>query len=222
MQAIILAGGFGTRLKDLVSDIPKPMAPIRGVPFLSYILDQLNNNGFTKVVLAIGYLGYKIKAFYGLKYKNLNITYSSEESPLGTGGCVYKALDKLEDEYIFVINGDTFFDVNFKKITKPKNVAIICKHIKDVGRYGRILFNNDYIITDFQEKTSNESGYINGGIYYLRKNIFDNYRFESKFSLEKDFFEKYVNQLEIEVHISKGYFIDIGVPEDYQRAQNDL
>lgn len=222
MQAIILAGGFGTRLIGVVSDLPKPMAPIRGVPFLSYILDQLNDYGFSKVVLAVGYLSNKIKDFYGPHYKNLKIQYSYEDTPLGTGGCVYQAVDLIEDDYVYVINGDTYFDIDFNSIHKPKRALIVCKHIKNASRYGRVIFNDSNIITSFAEKQSDISGYINGGIYYLKKDIFNEFNVSNKFSLEKDFFEKYIHKLNIEVFKSEAYFIDIGIPEDYERAQNEL
>lgn len=222
MQAIILAGGFGTRLKGVVSDLPKPMAPIRGVPFLSYILNQLDNNGFTKVILAVGYMGDKIQEFYGLKYKNIDIAYSYEDSPLGTGGCVVKSLDLVDDKYVFIINGDTYFDIDFTKLTQPKNVKIVCKYINNVSRYGKVIFDKNHIVTAFMEKGTNVPGYINGGIYYIYKNVFKSFIVKDKFSLEKDFFEKFIKQLNIEVYISEGYFIDIGIPEDYKRAQNEL
>jgi D-glycero-alpha-D-manno-heptose 1-phosphate guanylyltransferase len=222
MQAIILAGGFGTRLQNVVSNIPKPMAPIRGIPFLSFILEQLNKKNFDKIVLAVGYKGEKIENFYGDNYKNLKLRYSYEDSPLGTGGCVKKALSLIEDDYVFVINGDTYFDVDFNSIQKSKNLTIACKYMNDASRYGKVIFDDDQIIKEFQEKKSNNFGYINGGIYFINTNIFDDYKVEEKFSIEKDFFETYLCDLKIKAHISDGYFIDIGIPEDYERAQNEL
>jgi len=221
MEAIILAGGFGTRLKNVVLDLPKPMAPIRGVPFLSFILDQLNRQGFTKVILAVGYLHEKIISFYGNKYKNMQIEYSIEYEPLGTGGCVKKALDKTTEKHIFVINGDTYFDINFNEIKKPKNVMIVCKQMNDTSRYGNIIIESDIIIR-FSEKGIGGSGYINGGIYYFNRDVFNKFMLPDKFSMEKDFFEKHLNEMIIDAHISNEYFIDIGIPEDYERAQSEL
>lgn len=222
MQAIILAGGFGTRLKNVVSDIPKPMAPIRNIPFLSFILDQLNKNHFEKIVLAVGYMGEKIENFYGNNYKDLEIIYSYEYSPLGTGGCVKKALSLIEDEFVFVINGDTYFDVNFNEIIKSNNTVIACKYMSDTSRYGKVIFDKNKIIKEFKEKKPKSIGYVNGGIYYIKSNIFNEYSLAEKFSIEKDFFERYLNNLKIKAYISNGYFIDIGIPDDYERAQNDL
>lgn len=221
MQAVILAGGFGTRLKNVINDIPKPMAPIRNVPFLSYILNQLNRQGFTKVVLAVGYLHEKIVSFYGDKFKNIELVYSIENEPLGTGGCVKKAFDLLNDEYVYVINGDTMFDISFEDIKNPINALIVCKYMNNASRYGRIMYK-DGIITQFLEKGYDGQGYINGGIYVFRRNVFNQFTLPEKFSMEKDFFEKYLNQLEISVYLSDGYFIDIGIPEDYERAQVEL
>jgi len=222
MQAIILAGGFGTRLQNVVSNIPKPMAPIRGIPFLSFILEQLNKNNFEKIVLAVGYMGEKIENFYGAKYKNLKLRYSYEDSPLGTGGCIKKALSLVDDDYVFVINGDTFFDVNFNDLQKSKHVTIACKYMKDTSRYGKVVFDADRIIKEFQEKKPKNTGHINGGIYYINSNIFDDFNLGEIFSIEKDFFETYLYDLKIEAYVSDGYFIDIGIPEDYERAQNEL
>jgi D-glycero-alpha-D-manno-heptose 1-phosphate guanylyltransferase len=222
MQAIILAGGFGTRLRSKVSNVPKPMAPIRGIPFLNFLLEQLIKNDFEKIVLAVGYKGEEIENFYGNHYKNLNLKYSYENSPLGTGGCLKKALSFIDDEYVFVINGDTFFDVNFKDLQKSKNTKIACKYMKDTSRYGKLVFDTDNTIKEFQEKKPKNAGYINGGIYYFSSNIFKDFNLGEKFSIEKDFFEKHLYDLKIKAHISDGYFIDIGVPEDYDRAQNEL
>lgn len=222
MQAIILAGGFGTRLQNVISDIPKPMAPIRGIPFLTFILEQLSKSSFKKIILAVGYMGEKIENFYGDKYKNLKLRYSYEDNPLGTGGCVKKALSLIDDDYVFVINGDTFFDVDFNDIQKSKRLTIVCKYMLDTSRYGKIIFDDDQIIKEFQEKKPKDLGYINGGIYYINTNIFDNYNLEKRFSIEKDFFDKYLCDLRIKAHVSDEYFIDIGIPEDYDRAQNEL
>ena len=221
MQAVILAGGFGTRLKNVISDIPKPMAPIRNIPFLSYILNQLNKQGFTKVVLAVGYLHEKIESFYGNKFKNIDLVYSIEDEPLGTGGCVKKAFDLLDDDYIYVINGDTMFDINFKDIKHPTNALIVCKYMKNTSRYGRIMYQ-DGIITQFLEKGFEGEGYINGGIYLFKRDIFNRFSLPDKFSMEKDFFEKHLRELKVSVHLSDRYFIDIGIPEDYERAQVEL
>lgn len=221
MQAIILAGGFGTRLQSVVSDVPKPMAPINDKPFLEYMLEELNNQGFDKVVLAVGYKKECIIDYFGKKYKNISIVYSSEDEPLGTGGCVKQAMEFIDDDFVFVLNGDTMFKVDFNEMSKLNTLSIACKKMHNFDRYGEVKFS-DSIVTSFNEKKYVEEGYINGGIYYLPKNIFDDFNLPKKFSMEKDFFEAFINELKIKVFLSNDYFIDIGIPEDYAKAQVDF
>lgn len=222
MQAIILAGGFGTRLQSVVSDVPKPMAPINDRPFLEYMLDELNNYGFDKVVLGVGYKKECIINHFKNKYKNIDIVYAEEDEPLGTGGCIKYSLEFLDDDYVFVLNGDTMFKIDFKKMSENKSLSIACKKMYDFDRYGEVSINNDGIITSFNEKKHVDEGFINGGIYYVPKNIFKKYSLLKKFSMEKDFFEKYINELNIKAYLSSDYFIDIGIPEDYEKAQIDF
>lgn len=221
MQGIILAGGFGTRLQGVVRDVPKPMAPVCEKPFLEFILNDLSQAGFTKVVLAVGYKHEVIINYFHNKYKNIEILYSIEDTPLGTGGCVKKALELLDDEYIYIINGDTLFKIDYSKMKTNKDVMIACKYLDLFSRYGKVIIENNRIIS-FKEKEENQTGYFNGGIYLFKRNIFSNFNLDYKFSLEKDFFEKYINVLYIEAYKSNDYFIDIGIPEDYYKAQEDL
>lgn len=221
MQAIILAGGFGTRLQSVISDVPKPMAPVLGKPFLSYILDVLDNQGFTKVVLAVGYKKEVIQEYFKSKYKGLDILYSIEEEPLGTGGCVKQAMSYIDEEYVFILNGDTMFKIDFKEMSKLNALSIACKKMNDFDRYGEVQLNNGRIEA-FAEKKYVKEGYINGGIYYLPKNIFDTFDLPNRFSMEKDFFEKYIKSLNIQAYLSDSYFIDIGIPEDYAKVQKDF
>lgn len=221
MQAIILAGGFGTRLQSVVSDVPKPMAPINNKPFLEYMLEELNNDGFNKVVLAVGYKKECIINYFGSKYKNIKLFYSVEEEPLGTGGCVKQAMQYIDEDFAFILNGDTMFKIDFKEMAKINKIAIACKKMSKFDRYGEVKIL-DGIITSFEEKKYVDEGYINGGIYYLPKNIFNNFDLQKKFSMEKDFFEKYIVQLKMCAYLSTDYFIDIGIPEDYEKAQRDF
>ncbi len=221
MQAIILAGGFGTRLQSVVSDVPKPMAPIGEIPFLEYLLDDLSNQGFQRVVLAVGYKKEIIENYFGNSFKNMKIIYSIEDEPLGTGGCIKKAMSYIEEDFAFILNGDTMFKIDFNEMAKLNTLAIACKKMRNFDRYGEVKIKNNTIIK-FSEKKYVEEGYINGGIYYMPKNIFDEFDLPQKFSLEKDFFEKYINVLNIKTFLSEDYFIDIGIPEDYAKAQNDL
>lgn len=222
MEAIILAGGFGTRLKHIVPDVPKPMAPVRDKPFLEYILTLLLQRGCSHVVLAVGYLKEQIITYFGTQYHGMQISYSEEIVPLFTGGAIKKALTQCREDSVFVLNGDTFFDVNLAEMQRSferRNcvLMIAVKQMHDFSRYGTVTLTGDFI-TAFQEKKSCENGLINGGIYLLKRNLLDGY--PDKFSFEQEVMEKHVHEMPIGAFESDGYFIDIGVPEDYFRAQS--
>ena len=222
MEAIVLAGGFGTRLSTVVSDVPKPMAPINGRPFLEYLLDDLNEKGISRVILAVGYKKEIIKSHFKEKYKNIDIIYSDEDIPLGTGGAIKKALTLAKDENIFIINGDTFFDVDLKEMYQfhKKNsskLTLAIKEMEKFDRYGSLILEGDKIIK-FEEKKCVDKGYINGGIYLIKKELLNKEEKES-FSFEKDILENKKFQIEKYGHKSEGYFIDIGIPEDYYKFQ---
>lgn len=218
MEAIILAGGFGTRLSTVVSDVPKPMAPINGRPFLEYLLEDLNEKGINRVILAVGYKKEIIKSHFKEKYKNIDIVYSDEDIPLGTGGAIKKALTLAEDENIFIINGDTFFDINLKEMYQfhKKNsskLTLAIKEMEKFDRYGSLILEGDKIIK-FEEKKYVDKGYINGGIYLINKKLLK--KEEESFSFEKEILENEKFMIEKYGYKSEGYFIDIGVPEDYK------
>ena len=223
MEAIILAGGFGTRLSTIVQDVPKPMAPVAGRPFLEYILDDLIENGVTRVVLAVHYKKECIMEHFGNRYRTAEVLYSIEDTPLLTGGAVKKALGLCLESSVFIINGDTYFHVPLEQMMKAatksgKPVTIAIKQMHHFSRYGCVEFNDSGCITKFHEKEPCESGFINGGIYYLKRNVLNNYT--DKFSLEADCFPTLLQTEGISVFISDGYFIDIGVPEDFYAAQS--
>lgn len=221
MECIILAGGFGTRLSHIVSNVPKPMAPIGDRPFLSYIFDDLIHKGVTRFIMAVGYKSECITGFYGNRYKQADLLYSYEDKPLGTGGAIKQALRLCRDKDVFVINGDTFFDVNlsqmlFKAQDSICDMMIAVKRLKNFDRYGTLSIQDGFI-KDFKEKKPMMEGFINGGIYLLKSKIFE-FLPDGSFSFEKDFMEKQIDILNIGALESEGYFIDIGVPEDYYRA----
>ncbi len=227
--AIILAGGFGTRLQAVVNDLPKPMAPVNGQPFLNYQLNYLKHYGVKKIILSVGYLSEKIKNYYGSIFNGLEIEYVVEENPLGTGGGIRLALEKCTNELAFVLNGDSFFDVDLSKFydhhsMQNAQVSLSLRKVKDAGRYGTIEKNAENRIISFKEKSGNTNeGIINGGVYIIDKKIYLNSTAaNSNFSIEKDFFEKQLNTLKIYGFEFEGYFIDIGIPEDYTQAQHDL
>ena len=227
-EAIILAGGFGTRLQGVVKDVPKPMAPVNGRPFLTYILDYLIEYQYTKVILSVGYLHEKIEEYFGNQYKSLEIDYAVETEPLGTGGGIAFAMSKCVTDNVLVINGDTMFKVNlteFEQFFAENNclLSIVLREVDDVSRYGSVTIGNNNLIILFSEKgISSGRGFINGGVYLINRALFDQYPQPKKFSFEKDFMEKLYTQEQFFAMPSNGYFIDIGIPEDYARAQQEL
>ncbi len=227
--AIILAGGMGTRLKTIISDLPKPMAPIMNVPFLTYQLNYLKHFGIKKVIFSVGYLSEKIIAHYNQSFENISIEYSIEKNPLGTGGGIRMAMSNLNEDLVLILNGDSFFDLNLEQfynlhLEQKAEFSLALRYVNNSERYGNIEFNSTHQITSFIEKNQlNQSGYINAGVYILSKKLYlQNTKPDINFSIEKDFFEKQLNQLIIKGFEFKDYFIDIGIPEDYLKAQDDF
>ena len=226
MEAIVLAGGLGTRLRPLISDIPKPMAPIDGRPFLEYIMEYLQYQGINRVIMSTGYKHGVIKSYFRNQYKGISIKYSVEDEPLGTGGAIKKALEFVSDDNVFILNGDTLFCVNFKKlyqshINMNSDLTIALKILKNPDRFGIIETLNNKIV-NFKEKTTNRIGTINGGIYIIKTELLKTIQTPEKFSFERDFLEKYVNYFHFNAYNSEDYFIDIGIPKDYLIAQKEL
>jgi D-glycero-alpha-D-manno-heptose 1-phosphate guanylyltransferase len=226
-EAVILAGGLGTRLKSVIKDIPKPMAEVCGKPFLCYILDFTIKHGIERVILSVGYKWEVIKNFFGGQYKNLKLEYAVENTLLGTGGGLKNALKYVNEEEVFVLNGDTFFDIDlnlFYNLHKSKNskLSIALKKTENTERYGIVEIDENNRIVSFLEKGKRVSGFINGGIYLLNKNFFNVLSPEGNFSLEKDFLEKFYKDYEFYGFPFDGFFIDIGVPEDYERARKEF
>jgi D-glycero-alpha-D-manno-heptose 1-phosphate guanylyltransferase len=227
--AIILAGGFGTRLQKVVSDLPKPMAPVNGEPFLNYQFNYLKHYGIKNVILSIGYLGDKIQQHYKSEFNGLHIAYVIEESPMGTGGGIRLALEHCKDEYALVLNGDSFFEVNlhdyFKlHLNEVSQYSLALRKVEDASRYGTIETDaNDRIISFREKSNEHKEGRINGGVYILNKEGYlESTPAKTNFSIEKDFFEKQLHTLPLKGFEFSGYFIDIGIPEDYTKAQHDL
>ena len=226
MEALILVGGFGTRLKTIIQDIPKPMAPVRGKPFLEYILHSLCNGGISGFVFCVGYKHDIIEHYFGSSFKGLPITYSLETEPLGTGGALLQGLSLVKEEHCVVVNGDSFFAVDLNKFMKlhmesRADFTIALKKMYNFDRYGTVTVVEDRIVS-FAEKKFCKEGLINGGVYIIKKDLLLSEQLPRAFSLEKDFLEKRVSNSRIFGKIFDGYFIDIGIPEDYERAQGEL
>jgi len=225
MEAIILAGGFGTRLRQVVPDLPKPMSPIAGQPFLEILLRSLANKGFHRVVLSLGYMADKITSHFGAALCDIELIYEVEELPLGTGGAVRQAISHCNTDHVYVFNGDTFLDLQVNHVEahwKNNHVPIIiAREVDDTTRYGRLEVSQGKIL-GFREKGVAGQGLINAGCYVLPVNILQNCQLEDPFSLETDFFIDAVQRQRFDVFITDSYFIDIGMPEDYLRAQTEL
>ncbi len=229
ITAIILAGGLGTRLRSVVPDLPKPMAPVNERPFLSYLMDYWIGQGVSRIILSVGYKSHAIQDCYGDSYRHAEISYSVEEQPLGTGGGLLLALRQLQgsDDFL-VLNGDTFFAVEFdafreyhKRTGTDMTMALL--DVADNNRYGGVSMNqNDRIVSFDASRGDVANRCVNGGVYLMRQNLLDDYIGKGspkKCSLEDDLFPALLaSGKSIAGYLSSGTFIDIGVPEDYRRA----
>jgi D-glycero-alpha-D-manno-heptose 1-phosphate guanylyltransferase len=223
-EAIILAGGLGTRLRSVVSEAPKAMAPINGRPFLEYLLEHLRKNGITRFIFSVGYLSTHIQQYFGAKYKDCEIVYAYEEKPLGTGGAIKNAIKSAQSDHLLITNGDSLFltDLKAQFSTHQRlkaDVTLALKPMQNFERYGAITLNQDQRITAFLEKQPMKQGLINGGVYIFNRQRFDTLSFPDKFSIEKDYFEAHVNEARFIGFTSDAYFLDIGIPDDFAKAQ---
>jgi D-glycero-alpha-D-manno-heptose 1-phosphate guanylyltransferase len=227
MQAIVLAGGFGTRLRQVVSDVPKPMAPIAGRPFLEILLGSLASKGFTRVVLSVGYMANSISSHFGNEFNGMHLDYAVEENPLGTGGGVRLAMNKVTGDHVFVFNGDTFLDLEVEQLAQlwhsRHRPIIVGRTVPDTSRYGRLLSAHG-LATGFTAKGEGVEGpgLINAGCYVLQRGQLDEFAEGQAFSIEADFLLPAVTRGEFDVFETQGLFIDIGVPKDFMRAQTEL
>jgi D-glycero-alpha-D-manno-heptose 1-phosphate guanylyltransferase len=224
-EGIVLAGGFGTRLREVVPDWPKPMAPVAGRPFLEILLAALAGKGFGRVVLSLGYLSEKIIAHFGDAFAGLDLAYVVEHAPLGTGGAVRLALERCGADHVFVFNGDTFLDLEAAAVERQwqsrRRPIIVGRQVADTARYGRLLTEQGRV-TGFSEKGMAGPGLINAGCYVLNWGQLDGFPLHEPFSLETDYLAEAVQREPVDVFVTDGQFIDIGVPEDYARAQTEL
>jgi D-glycero-alpha-D-manno-heptose 1-phosphate guanylyltransferase len=227
VKAIVLAGGLGTRLSGIVSGTPKPMAKVGTRPFLEYLLDYLIEQGTEQVVLAVSHKWEVIRNHFGDIYRGITLKYSVEDEPLGTGGAIRQALETIPDDEIIVLNGDTLFHVNLEAMSATHNgrkaqLTIALKQMADCGRFGRVKLSDHGVITEFMEKSTNGPGWINGGIYMLNRRLLDDFPMPVKFSFEQDLIEPNIARIHPVAFQSNAYFIDMGVPKDYERAQSEI
>jgi D-glycero-alpha-D-manno-heptose 1-phosphate guanylyltransferase len=225
IEAIVLAGGEGKRLRSVVRDVPKPMADVAGRPFLWWLMSHLQQQQASRVILSVGYKAEVIQAYFGEQFQGVEIEYSVETEPLGTGGAIRLALEQTTQGHVIVMNGDTYADLNLRDfITKfessGSDLAVAVTHLKDVGRYGAIAIDEKSgKLLKFEEKQQSSAGYINAGVYCLRSDIFMKHGVPGKFSFEREFLSPRLEELNPIVFKETRAFIDIGVPEDYALAQ---
>ena len=231
MEAIVLVGGLGTRLGELTKSTPKPMLPIRGVPFLERLLTHLKSQGFIRVILAVSYKREVVESYFcDVKADLPDIAYSVENTALGTGGAIAQALDYVSTDSVFVLNGDSYLDLDYvamqqQHLQTKADITIASYFIKPADRYGVMQVTEDGVVVSFQEKGASAEGLINGGIYIMNVSRLNTFFFmlgKCVFSFEEAVLADGSLNL-IKRHFqTSGYFLDIGIPVDYERAQHEL
>lgn len=225
MEAIVLAGGLGTRLRQVVADVPKPMAPVAGRPFLEILLASLARKGFSRAILSLGFMAEKISDHFGTRFAGLDLAYVIEDIPLGTGGAIRLALQECNQDHVFIFNGDTFLDLEVQSLEQQwqanAHSIVVGRRVPDTTRYGRLVIDDGRIIS-FAEKGIAGPGLINAGCYVLAKDALAKFPLNQAFSIETDYWVPEVENVTVEFFLTKGIFIDIGIPEDYARAQTML
>ena len=226
-EAIILAGGLGTRLRDTVPDLPKCMAPVAGRPFLFYVINYLRSQGLEKFIFSLGHMHEIIEQYLENNFPTLNYQCSIEKEPLGTGGAILLACTKATEKQVAVTNGDTLYKANLHNAAifhmhHMAECTLLLKPTTDFDRYGVVETDKEKLVTSFKEKQYYKEGNINGGLYLLDTGRFMDEEFPQKFSFEKDYLEKLYNKRRIYGLTDESYFIDIGIPEDFNRAQKEL
>ena len=232
IDVVILCGGLGTRLRSEIGDSQKVMAPIGEIPFLDIIIDDLKEEGFRHIVLATGYKSESIILHYKKenqnRWGNLEIKYSEEDSPLGTGGAIYNARLFLKSNPFIVLNGDSFCPISYRSFidfhkSRGGLATLVVSRVANVKDYGSVNFNtHSYLVNSFEEKVNQQSGYANAGIYCFDQKVFLPSMFYKPSSLEKHILPMIMNRKSLHAFEVDAEFIDIGTPERYLKAQKML
>jgi D-glycero-alpha-D-manno-heptose 1-phosphate guanylyltransferase len=227
VECIVLAGGLGTRLQGVIGAMPKCMAIVAGQPFLFHLFQYLESQNCHRVILSLGYKHEMVENWLIATDWEFEIEIVIETEPLGTGGGISLAMKQSTSKNVFVLNGDTMFRVDLKTMLnfhQNKNAAasLALKQLNNFERYGVVKIDKNGCVQSFEEKTFTEEGLINGGIYILNRDTFLAKQFPVKYSFEKEYLEQYVVEQKFYGFIADTYFIDIGVPEDYNQAQKDF
>jgi D-glycero-alpha-D-manno-heptose-7-phosphate kinase len=226
MKAIILAGGFGTRIREIIGNTPKPMAMIAGKPFLEHLILYLRDNGIKDIILTVHYMADQIKSYFGDGgWFKVNITYSEEEVPLGTGGAIKKAERYIDDTFL-VLNGDTYSQLDIKELfefhrSKKSNFTMALTENADSAHYGSVILDESRIV-EFSEKAEKGSKLVNSGVYIFEPKIFNYIPEDKNVSLEKDIFPRLAKEGSLYGYKYNGYYMDIGRPETYKKFKQDV
>lgn len=229
MEAILLAGGLGTRLRSVVQDRPKPMALIEGRPFMEYVTDELVRCGITDIIFAVGYKGSMVEEHFkdGRSF-GFRASYAYEETLLGTAGAIKNAGRLVKGNRFYVLNADTFYKIDYSRLARQQDaqgldMALVLREVPDVSRYGRAVLDREGWLTAFNEKTQDPvPGTINGGIYLMTRSLLEDIP-EGKVSLENDMIPRWLREERaLGGFVNDGYFIDIGIPEAYYQFQDDI
>lgn len=219
-EAIVLAGGLGTRLRAVVRDVPKPLAPVAGRPFLAWLLDGLARQGVGRTILATGYLGDLVQDALGATHAGMALAYLREEAPLGTGGALYNALRLVEGERVFVLNGDTWLGAPLAPLAEEApgaDLVLAVRPVPDRARYGTVRVEGNRIL-GLEEKGPSGPGLVNAGLYLARRDLPERRPMPAAFSLETEVLAR-PGELDLRAHRTEADFLDIGTPEDFARAQ---
>jgi D-glycero-alpha-D-manno-heptose 1-phosphate guanylyltransferase len=224
MEAVILAGGLGTRLGDLTKNTPKPMLSVAGRPFIEYLLQALDRSGVDRVVLSVGHLANLVSSRLGTRFGRMQLEYAVEHEQLGTGGGILNGLRCCRESDVMILNGDSYVEADHGDMLRRHRDAdavvtmCVCE-VENPERYGKVQTEQDRVVR-FMEKGAVASGLINAGLYVVNRDSLQRYSLPRRFSFEKDFLERYVDEIKPVAYCATGQFIDIGIPADYARAQS--
>lgn len=224
LEAIILAGGLGTRLRPIVSDVPKPMASVIDKPFLHHLIQYIIKQGVTHIILSVGYKGDVIVDYFKHNPCGVEVSFAIEKEPLGTGGAIINGIQNCREDNLFVLNGDTFFAMDYLAFSEHHDksntsLSMALRYLKQNKRYGRAVLHGGHIVK-FESSSENKPGWINAGIYLIRKDLFKGFDLPERFSFEQDFIEANIQKLKPIGYQSDAEFIDIGIPDDYLKASD--
>jgi D-glycero-alpha-D-manno-heptose 1-phosphate guanylyltransferase len=226
MDAIVLCGGLGTRLGELTRETPKPLIEVAGRPFVTHVLDHLVNSGTKRIVLAVSFQWEKLRDALGLSWRGIPLTYCVDSNPMGTGGAIKFSMQQNDLEKAFVVNGDTLLLESLRPLMDlsdlfQADVVIALKRVENAGRFGRVHIEPNKRVISFEEKGRSEPGHINAGMYLVHSRVFNEVD-KNIFSFENDILSKYCGNLQIFGYTTDAYFIDMGVPDDLQKARLEL